>query len=69
MSMSAIMTSDSVDGGRSYPSLGLGNTFAFKFEDLRGRVHRFNFGEFYSVLTPDNTSFDHFTYFFFLQNY
>ncbi|MFS8035233.1 putative CBS domain-containing protein CBSCBSPB [Helianthus anomalus] len=44
MSMSAIMTSDTVDGGRSYPSLGLGNTFAFKFEDLRGRVHRFNFG-------------------------
>ncbi|KAK9053496.1 hypothetical protein SSX86_030130 [Deinandra increscens subsp. villosa] len=46
MSMSAIMTSDAaVDGGRgSYPSLGLGNSFAFKFEDLRGRVHRFNFG-------------------------
>lgn len=44
MSMSAIMTSDGVDGGRSYPSLGLGNSFAFKFEDLRGRVHRFTFG-------------------------
>ncbi|KAL8200072.1 hypothetical protein R6Q57_011411 [Mikania cordata] len=44
MSMSAVMTSDVVDGGRSYPSLGLGNSFAFKFEDLRGRVHRFNFG-------------------------
>nr|GEY40699.1 CBS domain-containing protein CBSCBSPB3 [Tanacetum cinerariifolium] len=44
MSMSAIMTSDGADGGRSYPSLGLGNSFAFKFEDLRGRVHRFTFG-------------------------
>lgn len=45
MSMSAIMTSDGLDGGRSsYPSLGLGNSFAFKFEDLRGRVHRFTFG-------------------------
>ncbi|GJT98749.1 CBS domain-containing protein CBSCBSPB3-like protein [Tanacetum coccineum] len=44
MSMSAIMTSDGADGGRSYPSLGLGNSFDFKFEDLRGRVHRFTFG-------------------------
>nr|XP_043633732.1 CBS domain-containing protein CBSCBSPB3 [Erigeron canadensis] len=45
MSMSAIMTSDAVDLGRlPYPSLGLGNSFAFKFEDLRGRVHRFTFG-------------------------
>ncbi|KAI3707509.1 hypothetical protein L6452_26103 [Arctium lappa] len=44
MSMSVIMPSDALDGGRSYPSLGLGNSFAFKFEDLRGRVHRFNFG-------------------------
>ncbi|GJZ76970.1 RNA-directed DNA polymerase, eukaryota, reverse transcriptase zinc-binding domain protein [Tanacetum coccineum] len=25
-------------------SLGLGNSFAFNFEDLRGRVHRFTFG-------------------------
>lgn len=45
MSMSVIMPpSDALEGGRSYPSLGLGNLFAFKFEDLRGRVHRFNFG-------------------------
>ncbi|KAK6259201.1 hypothetical protein SCA6_013675 [Theobroma cacao] len=44
--MSAIMASDGGDAGKlsSYPSLGLGNTFAFKFEDLKGRVHRFNCG-------------------------
>ncbi|KAI3523933.1 hypothetical protein L1887_02453 [Cichorium endivia] len=44
MSMSVVMQSDPMEGGRAYPSLGLGNSFAFKFEDLRGRVHRFNFG-------------------------
>uniref|UniRef100_A0A5B7ARS9 Putative CBS domain-containing protein CBSCBSPB3 n=1 Tax=Davidia involucrata TaxID=16924 RepID=A0A5B7ARS9_DAVIN len=45
MSMSAIMTSDGTEPGKSiYPSLGLGNSFAFKFEDCKGRVHRFNFG-------------------------
>lgn len=45
MSMSVVMQPDPMEGGRaSYPSLGLGNSFAFKFEDLRGRVHRFNFG-------------------------
>lgn len=45
MSMSAAMTSDNTDHTKSaYPSLGLGNSFAFKFEDLKGRVHRFNFG-------------------------
>ncbi|EOX92712.1 CBS / octicosapeptide/Phox/Bemp1 (PB1) domains-containing protein isoform 1 [Theobroma cacao] len=44
--MSAIMASDGGDAGKlsSYPSLGLGNSFAFKFEDLKGRVHRFNCG-------------------------
>ncbi|KDP23089.1 hypothetical protein JCGZ_00502 [Jatropha curcas] len=43
--MSAIMTSDGTDVGKyAYPSLGLGNSFAFKFVDLKGRVHRFNFG-------------------------
>lgn len=47
MSMSVVMQSDPVEGGRAYPSLGLGNSFAFKFEDLRGRVHRFTFGKFY----------------------
>lgn len=29
----------------TYPSLGLGNSFAFKFEDRKGRVHRLNSGE------------------------
>ncbi|PPD72313.1 hypothetical protein GOBAR_DD30788 [Gossypium barbadense] len=44
--MSAILTSEGADAGRlsSYPSLGLGNSFCFKFEDHKGRVHRFNFG-------------------------
>ncbi|XP_050206547.1 CBS domain-containing protein CBSCBSPB3 [Mercurialis annua] len=43
--MSAIMTSDGTDLGKyAYPSLGLGNSFAFKFIDLKGRVHRFNYG-------------------------
>ncbi|KAI3984079.1 hypothetical protein MKX01_035206 [Papaver californicum] len=42
--MSAFMASDGVEQGKSYPSLGLGNTFAFKFEDRKGRVHRLNCG-------------------------
>lgn len=44
--MSTIMASDGPDNGKlsSYPSLGLGNSFSFKFEDLKGRVHRFNCG-------------------------
>ncbi|KAA3475558.1 CBS domain-containing protein CBSCBSPB3-like [Gossypium australe] len=44
--VSAILTSEGADAGRlsSYPSLGLGNSFCFKFEDRKGRVHRFNFG-------------------------
>ncbi|XP_057972449.1 CBS domain-containing protein CBSCBSPB3-like isoform X2 [Malania oleifera] len=43
--MSGLMTSDGTETGKSmYPSLGLGNSFAFKFEDLKGRVHRFNCG-------------------------
>ncbi|KAJ6775097.1 CBS DOMAIN-CONTAINING PROTEIN CBSCBSPB3 [Salix purpurea] len=41
--MSALMASDATELGR-YPSLGLGNSFAFKFEDLKGRVHRLNCG-------------------------
>ncbi|KAJ8539921.1 hypothetical protein K7X08_026310 [Anisodus acutangulus] len=45
MSMSQLMMSEGTEAGKSgYPSLGLGNTFAFKFEDLKGRVNRFNFG-------------------------
>ncbi len=40
------MASDGTEQGKlSYPSLGLGNSFAFKFEDLKGRVHRVNCGE------------------------
>eukprot|EP00249_Psilotum_nudum_P017780 c26485_g1_i1 orf=429-2114(+) len=27
-----------------YPSLGLGNSFSFKLQDMQGRVHRFNCG-------------------------
>ncbi|XP_048232615.1 CBS domain-containing protein CBSCBSPB3 isoform X2 [Ricinus communis] len=43
--MSAIMTSDGTDLGKyAYPPVGLGNSFAFKFVDLKGRVHRFNCG-------------------------
>ncbi|KAK4490641.1 hypothetical protein RD792_001331 [Penstemon davidsonii] len=45
MSMSQYMTSDATEQAKSaYPSLGLGNSFSFKFEDRKGRVHRFNFG-------------------------
>lgn len=41
--MSAMMHSDGAETGKqSYPSVGLGNSFAFKFEDLKGRVHRIN---------------------------
>lgn len=41
--MSAMMTSDGVETGKlSYPSAG--NSFNFKFEDLKGRVHRINCG-------------------------
>ncbi|XP_044469822.1 CBS domain-containing protein CBSCBSPB3 [Mangifera indica] len=43
--LSAAMMSDGIEQGRyTYPSLGLGNSFAFKFVDLKGRVHRFNCG-------------------------
>ncbi|CAI9108771.1 OLC1v1008455C1 [Oldenlandia corymbosa var. corymbosa] len=45
LSMSALNTSDGTEHGKSpYPSLGLGNSFCFKFEDSKHRVHRFNFG-------------------------
>lgn len=42
--MSGFMASDGTEQGKlgSYPPLGLGNSFAFKFEDLKGRVHRVN---------------------------
>lgn len=42
--MSALLTSDGTEAGKLYPSLGLGNSFAFKFEDFKGRVHRLNCG-------------------------
>lgn len=43
--MSGLMTSEGTEQGKfTYPSLGLGNSFAFKFEDHKGRVHRFNCG-------------------------
>ncbi|KAI3451596.1 hypothetical protein Pfo_008261 [Paulownia fortunei] len=45
MSMSQYVTSDGTEHLKSaYPSLGLGNSFSFKFKDHKGRVHRFNFG-------------------------
>lgn len=48
MSMSVLNASDAVELGKTtYPSLGIGNSFAFKFEDHKGRVHRFNLGESY----------------------
>ncbi|CAA6660593.1 unnamed protein product [Spirodela intermedia] len=41
--LSALMSSEVGEAGRlTYPSLGLGNSFAFKFEDQKGRVHRCN---------------------------
>lgn len=44
--ISALMANDGTETVKSnYPSLGLGNSFAFKFEDLKGRMHRLNFGE------------------------
>ncbi|KAF5203958.1 Cbs domain-containing protein cbscbspb3 [Thalictrum thalictroides] len=43
--LSGLVASDGTEPGKSmYPPLGLGNSFAFKFEDSKGRVHRFNFG-------------------------
>ncbi|KAL6219721.1 hypothetical protein ACLB2K_007480 [Fragaria x ananassa] len=43
--MSAMMASDAGEQAKfTYPSLGLGNSFAFKFEDRKGRVHRLNSG-------------------------
>ena len=42
----ALMNSDGTEMGR-YPSLGLGNSFSFKVEHPKGRVHRFNFGTYH----------------------
>ncbi|KAJ0976895.1 hypothetical protein J5N97_012369 [Dioscorea zingiberensis] len=43
--MSTLLASEYAETGKSmYPPLGLGNSFAFKIEDQKGRVHRFNSG-------------------------
>ncbi|KAK4756354.1 hypothetical protein SAY87_006481 [Trapa incisa] len=43
--MSTVMPSEIPESGKfSYPPLGLGSSLAFKFEDLKGRVHRVNTG-------------------------
>ncbi|OIW00356.1 hypothetical protein TanjilG_29923 [Lupinus angustifolius] len=43
--VSGLMTSDGVDTVKSaYQSSDYGNSFAFKFRDLNGRVHRVNYG-------------------------
>ncbi|XP_078434928.1 CBS / octicosapeptide/Phox/Bemp1 (PB1) domains-containing protein [Wolffia australiana] len=53
---SALMSSDVGEPGKStYPSLGLGSSFPIKFEDAKGRVHRFNsstesLGELFSAI-------------------
>ena len=45
--VSALMTSDGADTTKSaYHSMGFGNSFPFKFEDLNGRVYRFNCGNY-----------------------
>ncbi|XP_073288459.1 CBS domain-containing protein CBSCBSPB3-like isoform X2 [Primulina huaijiensis] len=45
MSMSQYMASDGIEQIKpSYTSLGLGNSFSFKFEDQQGHVHRLNSG-------------------------
>lgn len=42
---SARMASETTEIAKAgYPSLNLGNSFAFKLEDRKGRVHRFNCG-------------------------
>ncbi|XP_074320982.1 CBS domain-containing protein CBSCBSPB3-like [Silene latifolia] len=38
----ALMNSEGTEG--KYPSFGPGTSFSFKFKDLNGSVHRFNFG-------------------------
>ena len=44
--VSGLMASDGPDPGKSpLQSVELGNSLAFKLEDLNGLVHRFNCGE------------------------
>ncbi|MCH96151.1 CBS domain-containing protein CBSCBSPB3-like, partial [Trifolium medium] len=41
--VSGLMTSDGAETAKSaYQPMSFGNSFPFKFEDLNGRVHRFN---------------------------
>lgn len=42
------MASEETDTGRAlpFPSSGLSNTFSFKLEDRKGRMHRFSCGMF-----------------------
>ncbi|CAJ2676784.1 unnamed protein product [Trifolium pratense] len=43
--LSGLMTSDGAETTKSaYQPMSFGNSFPFKFEDLNGRVHRFNCG-------------------------
>ncbi|XP_042494921.1 CBS domain-containing protein CBSCBSPB3 [Macadamia integrifolia] len=43
--ISGLMASEGTEASKfMYPPLGLGNSFAFKFQDHKGRVHRFNCG-------------------------
>ncbi|KAJ1405017.1 PB1 domain [Sesbania bispinosa] len=43
--VSGLLTSDGADTTKSgFQSMGFGNSFAFKIEDLNGRVHRFHCG-------------------------
>lgn len=46
ISMSQNVIPDHMEHAKSaYPSLGLGNSFSFKFKDQKGRLHRINFGK------------------------
>lgn len=50
------MASDGADTGRClpYPSSSMPNTFAFKIQDRKGRMHRFNCGTFLSCQMEAN---------------
>jgi hypothetical protein len=64
--LSGFMASDGTEQGKfTYPSLGLGNSFAFKFEDLKGRVHRVNFGEWSRIGSSEETDVRILFFFFF----
>lgn len=45
--ISGLVASDGADTAKSgYQSMSFGNSFSFKFEDLNGRVHRLNCGNY-----------------------